>query len=54
MTAPPAELSDLAALRVTELRERLDADSTLDAVMRRLFDPAERDLVTVSAFGSAL
>ncbi|MGI5245090.1 hypothetical protein [Dactylosporangium sp. CA-139066] len=28
--------------------------SMLDSVMRRLFDPAERELLTVSAFSSAL
>lgn len=60
MTAPappqPAEveLLDLAQVRLAEL---LDPDcdlSTLDAVLRRLFDPRERDLLTVCAFSSAL
>ncbi len=49
-------LLDLAGQRLRTLITETDpaTDSTLDAVMRRLFDPRERDLLTVSAFGSAL
>jgi hypothetical protein len=48
-----APLLDLAHVRLAEL---LDAppSSTLDATMLRLFDPRERDLLTVCAFSSAL
>lgn len=50
-----ADLLDLAQVRVARTAPA-DASTayTLDAVMKRLFDPQERDLVTVSAFGSAL
>ena len=53
----PAEgLLDLAAVRLRTLLSEPDeaTASTLDSVMKRLFDPRERDLLTVSAFGSAL
>lgn len=46
-------LLDLAQARLAEV-ERKVADRTLDDVLRRLFDPRDRDRVTVSAFGSAL
>jgi hypothetical protein len=48
----PAEptLLDLARRRLTDVAD----DSTLNTVMKRLFDPRERDLSTVSAFQSAL
>lgn len=53
--APPvnADLLDLAHVRLAEL---LDAppDTRLDAVLRRLFDPRERDPLTVCAFSSSL
>lgn len=53
--APPVdtELLDLARVRLAEL---LDAPpgTRLDAVLRRLFDPRERDLLTVCAFSSSL
>jgi hypothetical protein len=48
-------LLDLAHQRLEEVERAVrEPDSTLDAVLRRLFDPAERDLLTVSAFSSAL
>jgi len=49
-------LLDLASVRLQTLLSASDTapNTTLDSVMRRLFDPRERDLVTVSAFGSAL
>nr|BFE55796.1 hypothetical protein GCM10020063_003220 [Dactylosporangium thailandense] len=49
-------LLDLAGVRLRTLITEPDAPtaSTLDSVMRRLFDPRERDLLTVSAFQSAL
>lgn len=49
-------LLDLAAVRLQALVSEPDteATSTLDSVMKRLFDPRERDLLTVSAFQSAL
>lgn len=52
MTAPvESPLLDLAHVRLREMR----ADRrTLDVIMRRLFDPRERELLTVSAFQSAL
>lgn len=55
-TVTDTPLLDLAAVRLGQLVDEPDteATSTLDAVMRRLFDPRERDLVAVSAFQSAL
>lgn len=52
----PADLIDLAKVRLRTLLSDSDTtpNTTLAAVMKRLFDPRERDLVTVSAFGSAL
>lgn len=50
---PEKTLLDLAEKRIAEVKRQAD-ESTLDAVLRRLFDPRERDLVTVSAFGSSL
>jgi FXSXX-COOH protein len=50
---PDQQLLDLARARVAEVVERAD-EPALDSVMRRLFDPAERDRLTVSAFQSAL
>lgn len=55
----PADLLDLAHVRLATLLAEEPADpgaepTTLDSVMRRLFDPARRDVVTVSAFQSAL
>lgn len=48
-------LPDLADVRLTALIDGGSGNTTtLDAVMRRLFDPRERDLLTVSAFSSAL
>lgn len=51
-----ATLLDLADARLKRILTDSDdsTDTTLDAVMQRLFDPRERDLVTVSAFGSSL
>lgn len=49
-----ASLLDLADVPLTELLEGVEPDSTLDAVMKRLFDPAERERLTVSAFQSSL
>lgn len=52
---PTTPLLDLANARLAQL---LDPDtettSTLDSVMKRLFDPREREHLTVSAFSSAL
>jgi hypothetical protein len=50
---PERTLLDLATERLARVRAEADAGA-LDAIMRRLFDPAERDLLTVSAFQSAL
>jgi hypothetical protein len=49
-------LLDLAHVRLQALLFEPDSEttSTLDSVMKRLFDPRERDLLTVSAFSSAL
>jgi hypothetical protein len=49
-------LLDLANVRLQTLLFEPDWEttSTLDSVMKRLFDPRERDLGTVSAFSSAL
>lgn len=47
---PEATLLDLAHKRLEALLEPdSETTSTLDAVMQRLFDPEERDLLTVSA-----
>ena len=56
LATPPVDvdLLDLAQVRLADL---LDPDrdlSTLDATLLRLFDPRERDLLTVCAFSSAL
>lgn len=48
---PDLELLDLAQARLADVEAETNA-STLDAVLRGLFDPDERDLVTV--FGSSL
>ncbi|WP_432991311.1 hypothetical protein [Dactylosporangium sp. CA-233914] len=50
------DLLDLAAVHLETLLSEPDAatTATLDSVMRRLFDPRKRDLLTVSAFSSAL
>ncbi|MEV6929907.1 hypothetical protein AB0M46_36240 [Dactylosporangium sp. NPDC051485] len=50
------ELLELATVRLQALMTEPDSatSSTLDSVMRRLFNPKERDLLTVSAFSSAL
>ncbi|WP_433078908.1 hypothetical protein ACQP1P_38675 [Dactylosporangium sp. CA-052675] len=55
----PVDLLDLAHVRLSTLLAEEPADpgtepSTLDSVMRRLFDPRERDVLTVSAFQSSL
>jgi hypothetical protein len=49
-------LLDLANVRLQTLLFEPDWEttSTLDSVMKRLFDPRERDLRTGSAFSSAL
>jgi hypothetical protein len=49
-------LLDLSSVRLRALVLETDpsSTSTLDSVMKRLFDPRERDLLTVSAFASAL
>ena len=53
---PQDELLRLAPLRLRTFLSETDpaATSTLDSVMRRLFDPRERELLTVSAFNSSL
>lgn len=51
---PDAALLDLADRRLAALRADEQPNSTLDRVMRRLFDRDDRELLTVSAFGSAL
>jgi hypothetical protein len=48
-----AQLLELAEKRLEELTENV-VQSTLDAVLKRLFDPDRRDLLTVCAFGSSL
>jgi len=49
-------LLDLAEVRLHELLSDRDAvaSSTLDGVMRRLFDPSDRERPTISAFASSL
>lgn len=54
LPAPAESGAELLALAGARLAELVDGPATLDAVMRRLFDPRERDLLTVSAFSSAL
>lgn len=50
-----AQLLDLAHKRLEALfNPDSETVSALDSVMKRLFDPRERDLLTVSAFSSAL
>jgi hypothetical protein len=49
---PDAELLALAHQRLAVLVD--EPDSTLDAVLARLFDRDHRELLTYSAFGSAL
>jgi hypothetical protein len=58
---PAADVTDglreLASVRLQDLLvKKKDAapTSTLDGVIRRLFDPGDREKVTVSAFGSSL
>ena len=50
------ELLDLTPVALHELLSNRDTAATqgLDVVMRRVFDPRDRDKLTVSAFGSAL
>jgi hypothetical protein len=50
---PPAGLRDLAHQRLEAVVRQAET-STLDEVMRRLFDRNDRDRLTYSAFGSAL
>ncbi|WP_344613333.1 hypothetical protein [Dactylosporangium salmoneum] len=50
-------LLDLAQVRLDQMLAEPapgTPPTTLDSVIRRLFDPDERDLVTVSAFSSSL
>jgi hypothetical protein len=60
VTLPPAaelQLVDLARLRLADVVGTGGGNtptSTLDAVMCRLFDRDHRELLTYSAFGSAL
>lgn len=49
---PGAELFVLAGRRLAVLVD--EPDTTLDAVMRRLFNPDEQQDVPISAFASAL
>jgi hypothetical protein len=53
-TAYGFNLLDLAHVRLADLTDPAVVRTTLDAVMKRLFDPAEREHLTVSAFSSAL
>lgn len=49
------DLLELRDLRLADLLETQPGDdSTLDDLMRRIFDPERREYVTVSAFGSVL
>lgn len=50
---PAVDLLDLAHVRIAHLLDTAPT-TTLDAVMQRLFDPRNRELLTVSAFASAL
>lgn len=55
--AAVADLTDLAHARLAQLLDGTgggNAPSTLDSVMQRLFDRDHRELLTYSAFGSAL
>lgn len=47
------DLLDLAEKCLEELT-RDEAQSTLDAVLQRLFDPEQTEKLTISAFSSAL
>lgn len=48
------DLLSLAQVRLVDLADPTVVQTVLDSVMKRLFDPRERDLLTVSAFSSAL
>jgi hypothetical protein len=55
LTAPGESGAELLALADRRLAVLVDEpDSTLDAVLARLFDRDHRELLTYSAFGSAL
>jgi hypothetical protein len=57
VAAPAAdqELLDLAEVRLEALlADDAEPDSPLDRIMRRLFDPRDREQLTVSAFASSL
>jgi hypothetical protein len=49
-----AELAALAQRRLQDLSSSSTVTTTLDTVIRRLFDRDHRELHTVSAFGAAL
>lgn len=54
-TLEEVELLDLAQVRLAVLLDVVDADdSTLDALLRRLFDPDEQADAPISAFNSSL
>ncbi len=48
------ERVDLATVPLADLAKLAAGSATLAAIRRRVFNPAERDKLTVSAFGSAL
>ncbi len=51
--APPADLLLLAERRLSDLIDE-DPDTTLDAVLKRLFDPDNPEPLTICAFASSL
>lgn len=51
---PAAELHALAHRRLQTVVLEAETTTTLDSVLRRLFDRDHRELLTYSAFGSAL
>ena len=53
-TADAVQLTALAHQRLATVVHEAETTSTLDEVLRRLFDRDERELLTYSAFGSAL
>lgn len=53
-TAEQAELIALAHQRLRTVVQDLDGDTTVGRILHRLADPGDRELLTVSAFSSAL
>lgn len=52
-STPPADLLDLAEKRLEELTSD-EAESVIDAILQRLFDPDQTGKLTICAFQSSL